>query len=135
MPRLAKSVAFVVIAAAWAVVAATTHAFSTGAEVVTAFALAVYVVAFGLNLGPATSSLRAPAEDRLAHDAAASWALVVWAGLAAAVVAFEIFNFVELPRYAHPTLSSFLAYVAARSWSRGIAFFAWLALGRRLVVP
>jgi hypothetical protein len=114
---------------ALAVAASFTTAFSTGAEVVTAVAIAAFVLAALATRRPAPGRPRRPAGATPARTGG----VVVWGVLAAAALAFELGNYFCAPRAAHPTVSYFLTAVAAQPWSRGIAFAAWLALGDYLV--
>jgi hypothetical protein len=114
---------------ALAVLASFTTAFSTGAEVVTAVAIAAFVLAALAARRSAPGRPRQPA----AAAPARTGGVAVWGVLAAAALAFELGNYFLAPRAAHPTLSYFLTAVAAQPWSRGIAFAAWLALGDYLI--
>jgi len=124
----------------WSILAGATHAFSFGADLVTGAALGVFVVLIVANRAVTTGAAYEQSIDRppirsRSVERPARWAMPTWALLVALVVAFEIFNYFELPRSAHPTLSSFASFLAAHSVSRGLAFFGWLALGKRLARP
>lgn len=110
------------------VAASQTRVFTDGADVVTAIAFVVFAMltayrfrvmaANGYSSSSLTVSGRVPARS-----------IIVWTGLAACTLGFELFNFAESRRRAHPTLSSALTVLATHSLSRGVAFLAWLALG------
>lgn len=125
-----RLVATVGLGIALTVAASFTTAFSTGAEVVTALAIAAFVLA-----GIAASRSSAPRRARRPGEATAGEArgVAVWGVVAATALAFELGNYFSAPRSAHPTVSYFLSGVAGQPWSRGIAFAAWLALGDYLV--
>lgn len=57
------------------------------------------------------------------------WRWAVWLAPVAAVVAFELFNYTQLPRHAHPTLSSLLDSLTASHPGHAVAFAGWLAFG------
>ena len=130
----------VVVGLAWSIVASATHPFSLGADLVTGFALGAFlIVAITNNLSPAASIGKpffiALRKRPISAPRPATWTTIAWATLVGIIVAFELFNYLELPRSAHPTLSSFLAVVAAHQGSRGLAFFSWLVIGKRLAQP
>jgi hypothetical protein len=55
--------------------------------------------------------------------------LAGWAGLLAAVVAFQVASYVQSPRETYPTVSSLINLVFAHHAVRAAGFAAWLALG------
>jgi hypothetical protein len=113
---------------ALAVAASQTQVFTDGADIITAVAFALFVALsvarFRLPVLNRTSSSSAAVASRVPPRS-----IVVWTALAACTLGFELFNYFESPRYAHPTVSSALTVLATHPFSRGIAFFAWLALG------
>jgi hypothetical protein len=127
---------------ALAILASFTTAFSTGAEVVSGTAIGMFVLVKIAALVKESSAARArrsaralPGEAHPARRATAarSHGVAVWGALGTLAIAFELCNYFLSPRNAHPTVSYFLAEVAAHPWSRGVLFAAWLALGAYLV--
>ncbi len=59
--------------------------------------------------------------------------LALWVVPVAAAVGWELFNYLETPRAAHPTVSSMLDAVDATHVGHGLVFAGWLALGWYLV--
>ena len=116
--------------------AAATHSFTAAADVVTALGIGAIVVLYLVNLAQAPRRIGTIADNsRQSPTNAVSpslFGVVAWALLAAAVIGFELANYLLLPRHAHPTLSSFLTVLAAHAWTRGLCFVAWLALGARI---
>jgi hypothetical protein len=58
---------------------------------------------------------------------------IPWIVLSGLVVGFELFNYFELPRHAHPTLSSLSDEVTRSPAGTALLFVAWLALGALLL--
>ncbi len=117
------------LAVALALAASQTRVFTDGADIVTAVAFAAFI---GLTFA---ARYRSPDLKRFSPSSVAvasrvdPLSVIVWTLLAAGALGFELFNYAEQPRYAHPTVSSALTVLATHSWTRGLAFFAWLALG------
>jgi len=114
-----------------AVIASFTHPFTLAANVITAIPLAVMLAAEATRLVRSHGSL-ATGTVRVAP---ANWArsFVPWIALSCAVIAFELFNYFELPRRAHPTLSSLSDELTHSHAGRAVLFLAWLALGAVLL--
>ena len=55
--------------------------------------------------------------------------LAGWAGLLAAIVAFQVANFVQSPRDTYPTVSSLINMVFDAHAVRAGGFAVWLAIG------
>jgi hypothetical protein len=120
--------AIFLLSVALAIAASQTRVFTGGADVVTAVAFVPFIVwtLARFRIG-ALARVQFPSVPSATRASARS--ILIWTALAACTLGFEIFNYVELPRHAHPTVSSALTVLATHSISRGIAFFAWLALG------
>ena len=122
-------------------VASRTHAFTWGADVVTALPLALATVLLALRSRPASAVDTAAAVDTTAGDGRTGRhprilgidAAFLWVGPVAAVTAWELYCLFTLPRSAHPTLSSLLDILDARPAGKALAFAAWLVLGWLLV--
>ena len=117
-----------VVAAAYALGAAATTAFTLQADVVTGLpivALAVLVVArWPLRRRPP----RRPAAARGNHPYRA------WGALVAAIIAWELAQyFARGSRSAHPTLSSMADALDRHYALKALAFFGWLVLGALIV--
>jgi hypothetical protein len=110
-----------------AVAAAWTRVFTDGADIVTAIAIVSFLALSVTLRRVPRPRMRARSVDIPRRVRGASVAL--WTALFAVAVGFELFNYAQSPRHAHPTLSSALAVIATHAWSRGLAFFFWLALG------
>jgi hypothetical protein len=131
-------------ACALAVLASFTHPFTLGADVVTALPLGAMVAAESARLiGSRRSRVRAAARpgqvDISVDNTIGSPAIrgirgfIPWIVLSALVVGFELFNYFELPRHAHPTLSSLSDEVTRSPAGTALLFVAWLALGALLL--
>jgi hypothetical protein len=97
---------------------------------VTALAFLVVVSGFAARLVPQPKA--AAARDTslarsVPHPPVLGW--VPWAGVSAAVVAWELFTYFSSPRVAHPTLSSLADILTGHQATRGVVFLAYLALG------
>jgi hypothetical protein len=57
----------------------------------------------------------------------------VWIAPIAAITGWELYCLVNLPRAAHPTLSSLLDIVDASRLGKSVVYLLWLALGWILV--
>ena len=121
-------VGFGLVGIALAVAASQTRVFTAGADVVTAIALVLFVALIAYRFR-VTAENGYPSSSLTVSSRASARSIIVWAGLAACTLGFELLNYAELPRRAHPTLSSALTVLATHSVSRGVAFLAWLALG------
>ena len=124
-------------------VASRTHAFTWGADVVTAVPLALAALCSSTlrppprrrrrhrrrRLSPALVTVGPGAHPgRLGIDAAFAWVAPI-----AAVTAWELYCLFTLPRSAHPTLSSILDMLDVHPAGKALAFAAWLVLGWLLV--
>jgi hypothetical protein len=58
--------------------------------------------------------------------------IALWAGLTAAVIAWELVAYLQSPRDDHPTISSMLDALEAHRPLRAALFIGWIALGREL---
>ena len=112
------------------------HPFTSGANLVTALALFVGLIAqfvcrlvdrarrksanYTLTAGPSDRGLRTQ---------------VPWIVLAMAFTAFELLEYVSEPRRAHPTFSSLTDELTSSQAGRAVLFLAWLALGALFVAP
>jgi hypothetical protein len=131
-------------AAAYALGAATTSAFTTAADVVTALpivALAVLVVVrwpLRARPRPPRRPRRRPRSHEPVHDpagdsgAAHPWR--AWVVLLVVVVAWELAEYAARgSRADHPTLSSMLDAVDRTDGLKAVVFFLWLWLGAAIV--
>jgi|HubBroStandDraft_4_1064222.scaffolds.fasta_scaffold446425_2 hypothetical protein len=124
---------------AYAVLASFTRPFTWEADVVTAVPLAVAGAV--LVLVTARSSRRPGRGSQEAHpargaiDTAPTWrrGATLWAAPLLAVVGWELYCFVSLPRPAHPTLSSLIDILDSTRVGKTVAFAVWLVLGWCLV--
>lgn len=80
-----------------------------------------------LWFGRRDRSATAPSEPSVPVTGLAAWGLLV-----GAVVGFELFNYLQQPRQAHPTMSSLVNEVDTTAVRR-LLFVAWLGLGWHLV--
>jgi hypothetical protein len=122
----------VVVAVAYAVGASFTRPFTVAADVVTAvpLALAALVTIRVVGTGGGSSD-RATAAGVEPIRRGRWW--VAWMVPIAAVVAWELFCLVSLPRTEHPTLSSLIDTFDSSRPGKTVAFALWLALGWFLV--
>lgn len=117
------------LAVALAVAASQTRVFTDGADVVTGMALAAFIGLIVAARFRPSDLKRSSVSSVAVASRVDPRSVIVWTLLAAGALGFELFNYTETPRHAHPTVSSALTVLATHSWTRGIAFFAWLALG------
>jgi hypothetical protein len=115
-------------AVALAVAASQTRVFTDGADIVTAIAFVAFIVLGAKRSRSSVYTRASPSSDAVASRVPL-FSTVIWSALGAAALGFELFNYAESPRSAHPTVSSALTVLATHSVTRGVAFFAWLALG------
>ncbi len=85
-------------------------------------------VAVGGALVLAATSAAAP-RPTLVTLGAWTAGLAGWAGLATALVAFQMANFVQSPRDTYPTVSSLINLVFDTHAIRAAGFAVWLGLG------
>jgi len=138
-----RGLALVAAGIALSIAASYTTAFSTGADVVTAAAIGVFVAAgigAAFHRRPAAHAARLAARTSPQGDEIGAppggplrAGFVLWAVTGGIALAFELGNYFVTPRTAHPTVSYFLAGAAGEPWSRGVLFACWLALGGYLV--
>lgn len=95
------------------------------------FSLSGHLAVFAPALVVLVLAPRVGARSRRAEVAGSTLGLVVWAGLVAAVVGFELFNWLQHPREQHPTMSSLINEVDTLPVRR-LMFFLWLGLGWHL---
>ncbi len=124
--RRTRRTVFLALAAAYALGAATTTAFSGSADVVTAVPI-VGVAVLVLVRWPLRSRPAAPPPG-VEHP----WR--AWAVLFFALVAWELAEYLARgSRAAHPTLSSMLDAVDRQYGLKALVFFLWLCLGAAIV--
>jgi hypothetical protein len=104
-----------------------TDPFTLGADIVTALPLcvAVPVLAYRLRADRGGATALPPAST--ARGA------LLWPGLMATIVAWELYCYVSAPRSSYPTLSALLDMLDDSHGGKFVAFFLWLALGWYLV--
>jgi hypothetical protein len=105
-----------------------THPFTLGADVITAIPIAAVFFAESARLvrtRGATSPSQVPTRG--------ARRFIPWIALSVAVIGFELFNYAEEPRRAHPTLSSLSDELTRWPAGRAALFLAWLALGAFLL--
>ena len=105
---------------------------SADAAVSIAFALVIAVAVARHRAGSREPGLTSGLGDGSVVASTGGW--IAWVIALGAVVAYELVNLFELPRFAHPTLSSLLNSCDASHVGRGICFAVWLCLGWLLVV-
>jgi hypothetical protein len=118
MPAQVK-VAGAIVLVAYAALVATVRSFTWPALVLTAIAGTVVLV-----LAARQPARRAPGTRPRG--------ILLWATLAAAVIAWELVAYVQSPRDAHPTISSMIDALETHRPLRGLLFVGWIALGREL---
>jgi hypothetical protein len=118
MPALVK-VAGAVVLVAYAALVATVRSFTWPALVLTAIAGIVVLVL----------AARQPAHRPRVRPRRG---IVLWAILAAAVIAWELVAYFQSPRDDHPTISSMVDALEAHRPLRAVLFIGWVVLGRKL---
>jgi hypothetical protein len=104
-----------------------TKPFTLSADLLTGFSLGViFALQIVFLLRPLT-------------PAAGSWSAVssrlwLWIVLFAVVVAFELFEYFEHPRSAHPTISSLSDELSAWQAGKAVLFLAWFGIGWLIVI-
>jgi hypothetical protein len=117
-------VAVVVGVCALAAAVSFTRPFTLAADVVTAVALAAMLVA------QVVFAVRARrARETATRPALPFRSFVPWLVACIAVVAFELIEYTEQPRQAHPTLSSLSDDLSEWRIGKAALFVAWLGLG------
>lgn len=128
---VSRTLAFVVAGAALLEVgfATVTQPFTVAADVEVAIGIASLVAAMALQrLLPVVPRPLARRQITASSDAPrASWGF--WVAALLLVGGWELFNYAETPRQAHPTLSSLVDALTAHPVGRGVAFLGWLAFG------
>jgi xanthine/uracil/vitamin C permease (AzgA family) len=119
MPAFVK-VAGAVVLVAYAALVASVRSFTWPALVLTAVAGVVVLV-----LATRRQAERSPATGPRRG-------IVLWAVLAAAVVAWELLAYFQSPRDDHPTISSMVDALEAHRPLRAVLFIGWVVLGREL---
>jgi hypothetical protein len=124
-----------VLGLGYAVVASFTRRFTWEADVVTAVPLAVAVLVTVRSSRRPGRRSGAEGPGRVATEDAATWRRRggLWAAPLLAVVGWELYCLVNLPRTAHPTLSSLIDMLDGTRVGKTVAFASWLALGWFLV--
>ena len=103
-----------------------TTPFTAGADLVTAVALVAMLVAqIALFL---REEHRRRIEVPPRHRGGVARYLT-WIALCVCVTVFELYNYFESPRSAHPTLSSLSDELTGQRLGKAVLFVAWLALG------
>ncbi len=119
----------------YALLASFTRPFTWGADVVTAVPLALAVVVTARSttaVGRRSKEVR-PAVEKKQVAPRPGRAGLVWVVPVLAVTAWELYCYANLPRVAHPTLSSLLDMLDATRGGKIVAFASWLVLGWFLV--
>jgi len=127
--------ALVVLGLGYAVLASTTRPFTWAANVVTAVPLVgAVVVTVRSSRGAVRPGVvpRSDSEVEVASQRGRRW--MAWLAPILAIAAWELYCFVNLPRAAHPTLSSLIDILDSTRAGKILAFGSWLALGWFLVV-
>lgn len=126
--------ALVGAAVAYAVLGSFTRPFTWGADVVTAVPLAGAAVAtFGTSRRSRRARWGEPAPGEVVSPPRGPLRWGVWIAPIAAIIGWELYCLVNLPRAAHPTLSSLLDIVDASRPGKAVVYSLWLALGWLLV--
>lgn len=127
--------ALVVVGLGYAVLASSTRPFTWAANIVTAVPLvAAVVVTIWSSRGEGRAGM-VPRTERgveVASQGGRRWMTSLAPILA--IAAWELYCFVNLPRAAHPTLSSLIDILDSTRAGKILAFGSWLALGWFLVV-
>jgi hypothetical protein len=129
---LGAGVVAIVSAVGLAVATSFTRPFTLPADVVTAIPLAGLPVAETVRIVRIRSARFPRAEGPVARSLAPWTTLVSWIVLSGVVIGFEVFNYLSLPRHAHPTLSSLCDELSSSHAGKAALFLAWLALGALL---
>lgn len=108
--------------------AALTTPFTTSANVMTGAPLIVALVLAVLFAYRARSQPRGGAEATASRRA-----LWPWWSIFGLIVAWELYCYFELPRYAHPTISSLYDSASSVDAVKAALFLGWLALGWAIV--
>jgi len=109
--------------------AALTTPFTTAANVMTGVPLIVaLLLALLFAYRNRTSELSAQSRSRPTGHR-----LWPWRSIFALIVAWELFCYFELPRYAHPTVSSLYDSASRLHPLKSALFLGWLALGWAIV--
>jgi len=118
----------------YAVLASFTRPFTGGADVVTAVPLVVAVLVTARSTWELRRSHeREPAVGEIDAAPRRKRRGIVWTAPILAGAGWELYCFVNLPRAAHPTLSSLLDILDATRAGKAVAFASWLVLGWFLV--
>jgi hypothetical protein len=113
-----------VVGVGYALGASWTRPFSAPADVLTALACVPPAVVFVSSLLGPHRALVTSASER--SQAGRRWP---WWIVSAAVIALELSSYLELPRAAHPTLSSLYVTASGHRAVKAVIFLAWMALG------
>jgi hypothetical protein len=128
-----RSLAAATAGLAYGVGASFTHPFTGAADVVTAVPLVVVLAVTGWSVSRHRRSRSddpgPPPGDRT------RWSRYsfAWLTLILAIVAWELYCFINLPRARHPTLSALIDILDSSRTGKVVAFVVWLALGWFLV--
>ncbi len=120
---------------AYALLASFTRPFTSGADVVTAVPLALAVVVTVRSTSGARRRPKkiSPAVGETPDALHLPRAGIVWLVPALVAAGWELYCYVNLPRTAHPTLSSLLDMLDATRSGKVVGFASWLVLGWFLV--
>jgi len=143
-PSLRKTVATDLVAGAacvMAAIAAFTTPFTLGADALTSVALGLVIAIQVVVQVSRSRNARSARSSRSggrgsAHSLAPRLGVgrfVPWIVVCTAVVGFELFNYFEAPRQAHPTLSSLADEITRLPAGRSIFFLLWVGLGWLIV--
>jgi hypothetical protein len=135
-------VVLLAVAAAYSLGAATTHAFTSAADLVTALPIVglvlVAIAQWPCRPVPAVPAVPEPVRVAGAEPPPspppAAHPFRAWIGLLAVLVAFELLEyFARGSRGAHPTLSSIADALDRQEGLKALVFLAWLCLGAAIV--
>ncbi len=127
-PARTQRIAFALVGVAYALVAASTTAFTRSANIVTALPILALAVMVVLRWPLRPRPLRAADREAAPHP----WRL--WVILFAALVAWEVAEYAARgSRADHPTLSSMTDAVDRYFVLKAFVFFLWLTLGAAIV--
>jgi hypothetical protein len=126
--------AFAALGFVYALLASFTRPFTGGADVVTAVPLVIAVLVLVRSTSERRrSQAREPGVGEIDAVPTRERRGIVWAAPILAGAGWELYCLVNLPRAAHPTLSSLIDILDATRAGKTVAFASWLVLGWFLV--